>query len=72
LACSPPPLLPCPLQLERFLDKRNTAWQRLVGQGAIPAWLVSLVHMAQALPAAAQPDYQASDGCGWWALELLL
>lgn len=47
-----------PPQLEHFLAKRNAAWERSVGKGLIPAWLVSWVRMAQALAPGAQPDYQ--------------
>lgn len=36
------------------------AWNRLVAEGSIPAWLVSWVLMALSLPAGAQPDYQVT------------
>lgn len=47
-------------QLEWFLEKRTVAWNRLVSEGSIPAWLVSWVQMALALPPGAQPDYQVT------------
>lgn len=46
-------------RLESMAATRDARWRQLVGEGAIPSWLVSWVNYCKALDPWAVPDYAA-------------
>jgi hypothetical protein len=46
-------------RLEAMAAERDARWRQLVGEGAIPSWLVSWINYCKALDPWAVPDYAA-------------